>query len=207
MKQPDIANAIATVADLEPLQLICTKINTMSRPRFLHVLNHLVGCMEPGEVYLEVGTHQGGSLIAALTGNEAKAISVDDFSQFQEAADESRLQENLLAFGMQDRVTFHNENMASFLLTGLPINTQVGVYYYDAEHSTEQTVLGVTLGMQFVVDGGFIVLDDMLFETVRYALFELMGMYPELKLRLYIEPASLNHPLWWNGIAVLQVER
>jgi predicted O-methyltransferase YrrM len=52
-----------TEMDITPFQQIPFKLKSQGRPRFHAMLNALARCMSPEEIYLEVGTYQGGSTI------------------------------------------------------------------------------------------------------------------------------------------------
>ena len=67
----------------------------------LALLNVAASLLEPAESYVEVGTFRGTSLIAAMLGNDADFVAIDDFSMGRESRD--ALDENLARFGLKGR--------------------------------------------------------------------------------------------------------
>lgn len=176
----------------------------MGRPRFLALLNSLARCLDD-EIYLEIGTHQGGSLIGALLNNNAKAVSVDDFSEYQEAANKEILFKWLQKFGVRNRVTFYELEFKAFFALNVIPEKSVGLYYYDGAHDRESTYNGLELGYPLMVDNGIILLDDTIWSSVREGINDFLGMHPEdIRIMLALTPTEKLHPDWWNGTIALQ---
>src|SRR5262249_29852275 len=54
----------------------------MATENKLALLNLAASFLEPDEVYLEIGTYLGTSVVAAALGNDGAFIAVDNYSQF-----------------------------------------------------------------------------------------------------------------------------
>jgi protein O-GlcNAc transferase len=197
-----LPNAIA-VLDQQPYEPIIPAIMTMARPHFLAVMNQLARCMAPDEVYLEVGTFQGGSLIGTLLDNEARAVSVDNFCEFSDTNSLEKLEANIHSFGMCDRIQFYNVDFHEYFKNA--INLKCGLYYYDGAHDTKSTLEGLELGLPFVVPDGLIVLDDLYYKNVRIGINQFIGRHAEeIQIIFAANPPTDFDPDWWNGTIVLQ---
>jgi len=190
----------------EYFRTVISSFHCMSAPIPLSILNGLVSCMDVGEVYLEVGTYQGGSLISALMENYAPAIAVDNFSEFTGTNSEALLRKHLAQFGVDDRVEFHNMGYADFFKNRLPVTEKIGVYYYDGAHNYEDQYAGMAQGMEFLRPGAVLVVDDIFYPEVRNAITDLIyDNKQHIKPLLIIESPDDVDKEWWNGIAVLQM--
>ena len=189
--------------DTEPFEVICEKLHTMARPRFLAMMNELGKCLPPDEFYLEVGTYQGTSLIGTLLGNKAKAIANDDFSQFPETNSLSLFMQNITDFGVADRVdvrTMHCDRMFEMLKS-----QNIGLYYFDGSHGEESTLNGLEKAYPFIVENGLIVLDDTFYDCVGWGINSFIAKYPRtIRIVFAVSPYHDFHPTWWNGTIVLQ---
>lgn len=197
-----LPSALAQI-DIQPFAPVIANVRTMARETFLAMMNGLASCLAPDEIYLEVGTFLGGSLIGALLGNEARAVAVDNFSEFQLIGGEEELQKNIKMFGMQDRIKFHNEDFHAYF--SREVSTKVGLYYYDGAHDAINTRDGLELGLPHVVTDGLIVLDDTIYPQVVQAINAFLGEHPaEIKILFAASPLVEFDPIFWNGTIVLQ---
>jgi predicted O-methyltransferase YrrM len=196
--------------DITPFMPIQTRLRSQGQPRFRAMMNALVRCMEGDEVYLEIGSYQGGSMIGALLNNDKRAYAVEDFREFygDPIVDNTRatLENNLRAFGVFERVTLYETDFHAFFdCVTIP---PVGLYYYDAQHATKDTLEGFELGFPHVVKGGFIIADDIAWDMVSLALNQFIGAHPaELKIVFAATPNGKEGWLdddWWNGVIVFQ---
>jgi predicted O-methyltransferase YrrM len=201
-----------TEMDITPFQQIPFKLKSQGRPRFHAMLNALARCMSPEEIYLEVGTYQGGSTIGALLDNQARSFAVEDFSEFygDPVVDNTRvtLEKNLRSFGVFDRVTIWEGDFHKFFDERRATLPPVGLYYYDAQHAEKDTLEGLEYGFPHVVTGGFIVADDISWDMVSNALNRFIGLYSyEVKVVFAATPCDKPGYLdddWWNGCMVIQ---
>src|SRR5438105_3688716 len=70
---------------------LCREVPGMATENKLMLLNFAASLLEPGEVYLEVGTWKGLSILGAMLGNgDREFFAIDNFSQFGGAVEELR---------------------------------------------------------------------------------------------------------------------
>jgi hypothetical protein len=201
--------------DITPFEEIPFRLRSSGRPRFHAMMNALALCMDSDEVYLEVGSYQGGSMIGTLLGNKARAFAVEDFREFYGDPDvdntRATLERNLRAFGVFDRVALYEMDFHKFFelrQTDIP-PVPVGLYYYDAQHAETDTYEGLMLGFPFVVPGGFIVLDDNGWNMVSRGINRFLGEhFNEVKIIFSTTASdsgtnSLDED-WWNGTMVIE---
>jgi len=185
-------------------EAVINSFHCMSRARVYAVINSVVSSMEEGELYVEVGTFQGGSLISALQGNNARAIGVDDFSEFQGTNNFEQTRANLEKFGVADRVDLRNLNFQDFFAS-LPADFKIQVYYYDGAHGYEAQLAGMEAAWNFLAPDAIIIVDDYLYSDVHLSVNQFIANHNrEIKSMLIIDSVNDCDPIWWNGVVVLR---
>src|SRR3954471_23106744 len=116
----------------------CPDVAGMASIKKLKLLNLAVRFLPSNgsECYLEVGSFQGKSLVAALIGNShAHAVACDNFTLFDDPNSPKNfdiLKQNLARYRLSERVQFFDcdfrELLAGWNARQLP---RVGVYFYD----------------------------------------------------------------------------
>lgn len=190
----------------------------MASPKKLQLLNLAVAQLpEDGrECYLEVGTYQGKSLIAALMNNRNRfAVACDDFSEFDDGSTSTTLESNLRRYRMLNRVRFYNESFQSlFQRWNAEQLPPIGVYFYDGAHDELSQYEALRKAEPLFADSALVIVDDW-----RHASDS--GSYAEIGTKRaisespndwstrYVLPARRNGDLglWWNGVAVLTFKR
>lgn len=185
---------------------VLQKVPGMTTPNVLQLLNLAVGCLEPGEVYCEVGTYRGATLIGALLEQPGRhALAVDDFSLFDSGGTNHRaLLDNLDAFGLRDRVRFFNQDFEAFFL-GLRESepSPIGVYLYDGGHDYRSQLLGLSHAIPFLADTALLIIDDRNTAAAQQAAWDFMALRPECRLLLDLPTPCNGHPSFWNGLYLL----
>ena len=199
----------------------CRDIVGMASPKKLHLLRKAVSFLSltPSECYLEVGTYQGKSLVAALVDNPDRyAIACDNFSLFDEALapkNKATLERNLQRYGLSSRVRFFDCDFRDLLprwrTEGLP---PVGVYFYDGAHDEVSQYLAIRLAEDVLADEAVVIIDDWRYAPDSQSFAEagtrraLADSSHQWKVE-HILPARYNGDLdqWWNGVAVLSFQR
>lgn len=186
---------------------VTQSIHCMSTPRMYAILNACVSAMEPGELYVEVGTYQGGSLVSALLNNQAKAIGVDSFEEFQQSNSYDITLGNLLRFGVADRANLINKGFADFFRE-FPDHLKISVYYYDGAHGYEVQLAGMEAAWRFLAPGALILVDDWNYPEVHLAVNQFMANHiNDIKALLIFDPIQNSHETWWGGCVVLRKVR
>jgi predicted O-methyltransferase YrrM len=218
---PSIFHRALRRLKLAPYPDMYCDVKGMASPKKLKLLNAAVAAMPSAgeECYLEVGTFQGKSLVAALDGNPGvPAVACDTFILFDDPTAPKNLpilKDNLSRYGLADRVQFFNSDFqdvfADWQLRSLP---PVGVYFYDGAHDEESQYLGIRLAEDLLADNAVVIVDDW-----RYA--EDSQSLAEAGTKRAIEESKHNwtirhvlqarfngdRDLWWNGLAVLTFNR
>jgi len=193
----------------------------MASPKKLRLLQ-LAGAALPrdgSELYFEVGTFQGKSLIAAMRGHaHARAVACDNFSLFDdphEPRNQKALEANLRDYGLEHRVTFFNRDFRDVIQDwpslGLP---PVGCYFYDGAHDEDSQYRGIRDAEPLLADEALVLVDDWRFAPDSDSRAEagtrraMADSRHEWRL-VHELPARHNGDLeqWWNGLAVLVFRR
>jgi protein O-GlcNAc transferase len=187
---------------------VLSHLHCMSTARVYAVINAVVSCMDPGEIYVEIGTYQGGSLISALLGNNAQAVGVDSFHEFTATNSKAITRHNLEAFGMSDRVALFDMRYQDYF-GSVSTDFKIAVYNYDGEHGYEPQLAGMEAAWSHLRKGSVIIVDDYFYPEVTRAVNQFIANHVDrVKVLLIVD--SLNEtnapdPVWWNGIICLRV--
>ena len=178
-------------------------IHGMSSPKVRHLLNNL--CSGPSIHYLEIGSWKGSTLIAALYGNNAHAVAIDNWSEFGGPRYE---------FFSNVRRFIPNAPLQIYEIDCFAINKQVfpskiNVYFYDGGHSQEDQEAAFTYFNDIFDDVFIAVVDDWNWPQVQQGTFSAFKKLnynilfaKELKSRGNGDTSS-----WWNGIYIAVIRK
>ncbi|MEX0270317.1 tetratricopeptide repeat protein [Leptolyngbyaceae cyanobacterium UHCC 1019] len=182
-------------------------ITGMTTANVMQLLNFAVECMDEGEVYCEIGTYRGSTLIGALLNQRDRmAYAVDNFSEFDtDGVCLEALFNNLNHFGLEEQVYFCNQDFQNFLLELQELGSEdkIGVYFYDGAHDYRSTLLGLLLVKPFLADHALIILDDANWGTVQQACWDFLATTPEATVAMELFTPVARHSTFWNGIQIL----
>jgi predicted O-methyltransferase YrrM len=177
----------------------------LTRPNNLALLNHAARHLEPDEIYVEVGSLRGTSLIAAMLENDGKEfVAIDDFSMG--GASREELERNLTKFGGESATILEGDAF-ELLKGGALAGRRVGVYYYDAAHTYEEQLAGLRLIEPHLADEALLVVDDTDWDFVAAATSDYLAAQPAARLLLSIDGKGSDRPQWWEGVQVLAWRR
>ncbi len=197
----------------------CPDVMGMASYKKLMLMNLVASLLaeDPSECYLEVGTFQGKSLVAALRNNPlVSAVACDNFSEFDSSGvNQVALEQNLRRHGLHDRVKFFNMDfrklLADWYERRLP---RIGGYFYDGAHDKASQYDGIKYVEPHLADRALVVVDDwrLAKDSGSYAEAGTLQAISESRNNwkiLYVLPARRNGDLdqWWNGVGVLGFER
>jgi hypothetical protein len=190
-------------------QAILTRVQGLTSPGVLQLLNLAVACLDDGEAYLEVGSFHGATLLGALSGHaERRAYAVDNFSLFDPSGtNQATLRRNLAHHGVDRQVEFHAKDFQEFFLDLRQSVPRVGVYFYDGPHDYRSQLLGLLLATPLLADRAVIVVDDRNFTAVKQATVDFAAVRGEAKILFELPTPGNGHPSFWNGLFVLQWDR
>jgi len=143
----------------------CPDVMGMASYKKLMLMNLVASLLaeDPSECYLEVGTFQGKSLVAALRNNPlVSAVACDNFSEFDSSGvNQVALEQNLRRHGLHDRVKFFNMDfrklLADWYERRLP---RIGGYFYDGAHDKASQYDGIKYVEPHLADRALVVVDD-----------------------------------------------
>jgi hypothetical protein len=95
---------------------IIKQVKGITSSHVMQLLNFAVSCLEPNEVYCEIGCFQGRSLIGALLGHpEQIAYTVDNFSELDAFGDSfDKFLTNLSNFNLEEQVIVCKQDVEEF---------------------------------------------------------------------------------------------
>jgi predicted O-methyltransferase YrrM len=191
------------------LDEVVAAVEGMSTTHSLSVLQEAVACLGPDEVYLEVGSYRGRSLVGALlAAPSARGFGIENFGEFGDDARVAafELRANLERFGVSDRATvLHGD--AFRLLPSLHLSGPVGVYLYDGVHSAFGQYAGLGLAEHLLADHAVVVVDDASWPQVARATDAYVARHPGYTLLAAYEARQQDDPMWCNGLRVYRWDR
>jgi predicted O-methyltransferase YrrM len=180
------------------------EIPGLARENNLALLNLAASMVGEGESYVEIGTHHGTSLIAAMVGNEdTDFVAVDNFSF--SGGSRKRLDENLARFGME-RPTILEGDAFELIPGGALGDRSVAVYYYDNGHEYEQQLDGLRMIEPWLAERALLIVDDTDWDRVERATRAYLEEQPRARLLVWIPGKDKGYPAWWEGVQVLAWE-
>ncbi|HEV2169548.1 MAG TPA: class I SAM-dependent methyltransferase [Candidatus Binatus sp.] len=187
------------------LARILDEIPGMATENKLRLLNCAVAALDADEVYVEVGSYKGASLVGAATGNpRSRIFACDNFSQFDGAADALRRTLDAHAPG---QVTFHDMDFRDFLRAAPWAAARIGAYFYDGGHSFADQYDGVALAIPHLADDAVVLIDDTNKRAARSANNLIARALPGFELILDLRTPRNHSPTWWNGVQVFRYRR
>ena len=205
--------------DLRPYATVLESVQGMTTPSTMHLLNLAVRHMAPDEVYLEVGTWRGATLIGALLDTGAVGYAVDNDTMNDHDGDNRSSQdawsENVDKFDMIGKgfdatyidgsvpAIWNDRTVASYIST-----EGIGVYLFDGDKSTEEAAYAGLEGvLPFLADQALIFVDDANEINIRFAVGRFERAYPHVLKILDIPTPGNCWPMFWNGIMALAFQR
>ncbi|MCX6459055.1 MAG: class I SAM-dependent methyltransferase [Actinobacteria bacterium] len=175
----------------------------MSTPSALTVLRAAVAAMEPGELYLEVGSYRGRSLVGALAESDKCGVAVENFSEFPESASEAsaELAASLIRWKVDSRVTVLDGD-AFELLPRVHLPAPVGVYFYDGVHSGWAQYAALGIAERLLADRAVVIIDDATWPQVAQATDSYLARHSGYQLIADYRALSQDDPVWCNGLRV-----
>jgi len=189
-REPD---RIARIQSLEP-------INKLSSHAIGCIINYFVEKMSPQHCYLNIGTWQGFSLVAGAIGNPTKiCIGVDNWSQ---ATGFDELKANINHY---QNIFFHSMDYHKYFSLH---HKEIGVYFYDADHSADCQHDNLVLAHPFIPVGGIVFVDDWNWAHVKEGTNRFLHEHPNFQI--IFEEETPVHAVteslqeFWNGLVIIE---
>lgn len=130
-------------------------LNGMSVRENRILLNELV---KSGDKYLEIGVHRGSTFVSAMFNNDAKAVAIDNFSQFGQVKEEFLL--NCSLSGLNEKMTFVEADCFNLSDEQKELVRGTNVYFYDGDHRHEDQEMALTYYLDYLADPFIFIVDD-----------------------------------------------
>lgn len=185
-------------------QQILNQVEGKSPATVMQLLNFAVDCMEPDEIYCQVGIDRT-SLVASLLNRPARmAYVVDNLSEDEEYNLDGLL-DSLQTFNLEEQVIFCNQEVEEFWgeLQEIGIENKIGVYFYHGLPDYRSTLLGLLLSRKFLADRSLIIVAHANSRTVQQATWDFMATNPECQVALDLFNSGKESSSFGNGLQVL----
>jgi predicted O-linked N-acetylglucosamine transferase (SPINDLY family) len=184
---------------------IIKQVKGITSSHVMQLLNFAVSCLEPNEVYCEIGCFQGRSLIGALLGHpEQIAYTVDNFSELDAFGDSfDKFLTNLSNFNLEEQVIVCKQDVEEFFfdLRASQSEEKIGLYFYDGAQDYRSRLMGLLLVKPFLAEQSLIVLTNCHWDATYQASLDFITTHPQSQLLLdFSTPDSLTI---WNGLQVI----
>ena len=185
---------------------VLDRVQAMTTPSTMHLLNFACQHLEPGEIYLETGTWRGATFIGALLGNHAHGYAIDNETMTDWNKDERGSaevwRENVDRHGVGERATYISGSVPA-VWKGLAV-PPIGVYFFDGDKSTVQAAYDGLVGVvPFLAKQALILVDDANTTQIRQAVYVFCHEHREaVRLHELMTPANC-WPSWWDGLIML----
>jgi hypothetical protein len=186
---------------------VLDKVQAMTTPSNMHLLNMGVQQLGQGECYLEVGTWRGSTLIGALLGNQAEGYAIDNDTMNEHDGDirssQTVWRENMARFGLSTRTHYIDASVpAVWDVLDVP---PVGVYLFDGDKSSEEAAYAGLWGVvPYLADEALIIVDDANEINIRRAVWRFEKEHFGHAVKFLDIPTPGNcWPCFWNGVLAI----
>lgn len=201
-------------AEFAAIRTLCPGL---SSPKLGKILNNASRYLDQGEIYTEIGTFTGYTLISAAHANSnRKFLGIDNMRLFGErTTEESKkwVKERLLInmnhfkFGNYSFIEDDYKNVKN-------MDSKIGVFLIDGHHTREEAYDNFKWAHPFLADRALIVIDDISIagvgEGVKDWVKEKPDEYEEFfRMNVYHSPDNVDHwsPAFWNGLSLVAFNR
>ncbi len=201
-----LGQIFASLSDEPPC--LVPDIGGMTSARIRMLLNRLVAAMPPEEMYFEIGTLNGSTLVSALLDHKlVTAEACDNFSQFKDWNSRKNLADNLRRY--RDRlppVLFHDTDCWGLAKRTFP--KPIGVYFYDGRHEEEDQERALTEFYPHLARTSIMVVDDWNGPQVRAGMLRALEKTAPARSVIHaIRCGKEDMHSWWNGLAAFYIEK
>lgn len=202
-------------AEFASIRTLCPGL---SSPKLGKILNFAGRFLYPGEIYLEIGTFTGYTLIAASHHNSrCEFWGIDNMRLLGEKTTQdkqdwvrNRLKTNL------DHFKYGNHKFieADYKNVTLPADKKIGVFLIDGHHTKEEVLENFTWAHGKLADEALIAIDDItqwgVGEGVDAWVQDHQDEYKEFfRMNVYHPPHEIDHwsPAFWNGLSLVSFKK
>jgi len=188
-------------------QQIFEQVGGSTTINLMQLLNFAIDCMEPDEIYCEIGFSQEANLIGALLNHPSRmAYIVDNFSEFDSSGQTfNKLIEHLSAFDLEEQVFLCNQEFEEFLfeLRQFKTENRIGVYSLNCPRDYRSLLLGLLLVRPLLADQALIIIGNTNSIAVHQATLDFIASHPQCKILLDLQTLIDKISTLYNGIHIL----
>ncbi len=182
----------------------------MTGKKTRHFYNNLLS--GKGKKYLEIGTWKGSSLCAAMYGNKAVVLCIDNWSEF--GGPKKEFLENFEKYKGENKAKFIESDCFKVDLS--KTKKRFNIYLYDGGHDKDSHYKALLYYYNVLEDVFIFLVDDWNWKEVREGTLESIK---KLKLQVLYEkeirltqdnkhtPQPLASDTWWNGLYVAVLKK
>lgn len=199
-------------SEFAAIKILCPGLST---PKLGKILNRAAYYMEPTEVYCEIGTFCGYTLISASMNNlDKQFIGIDNFCLLGLKTTEGhsefvrkRLKTNL------DHFYFGNQHVIDSDFRRVDVQAPIGVFYIDGTHTYEEVLENFSWAHKRLSDDAIVFIDDISMAGVGEAVTEWVKNNKEYKeifrMDVFYKKGEICHtnPVFWNGLSIVRFKR
>jgi hypothetical protein len=173
------------------------KNRLLSRSDLFPLLNLAVACLEPDEVYCQIGCFRCGSLVAAFCNHQRSlGYGVEAFFKYDPSGEKlTILSEDLEDFQLSEQIFLSDQETETFFddLEELNSEEKLGVYYYDAAEDYRSLFISLLLAQKFWSDSALIIINKCQHPALQQAIKDFTKTHPQAQIILDDQVA--NHGL------------
>ena len=173
------------------------------------------GLAKSSSKYLEIGSYQGATAAAALSGNNIHAYFVDTWQDAPQAVREGwetpetnsleEFKKNIDLYKGENKVFISNSDMFKVNLSNI---SDVDLFFYDGPHDFESTKNAVKYYSKSFADQSFLIFDDANWtEVVKGAHKGIVESGLKILYSKKVLNALESDTEWWNGLYIVVVEK
>ena len=211
---------VATSEGEEPFTVMQMMCPGLSSAKLGKLLGKAVNYCQDGEVYCEIGTYAGYTLIAASYHNYAiPCIGIDNFqglgavtTDTEKKRVDARLKANLghFNFGNQQIIDSDYKKIEGFK------EKKIGVFFIDGYHNQEEAYNGLKWGHDKLADDALVFIDDITCWGVADGINDWMAEHKDEYFEFfrmnnyYPKEIPINNQCghsFWHGLSILKFKR
>ena len=189
----------------------------LSSPKLGKLLNYAGRCLPKGEIYLEIGTFTGYTLISASHHNtHTKFLGIDNFRLIGEKTtpehqawvrDRLRLNREHFKYGNQEVIDSDFRNVQ------FSPDVKIGVFFIDGHHTREEVYENFKWAHPNMADEALIFVDDISIGGVGDGITGWTKDHPEymefFRMHNFYPKEDGDHwsNSFWNGLSILRFKR
>lgn len=212
---PDLICSAYGEEQFATLKILCPGL---SSPKLGKLLNRATSYLDGNEVYLELGTYVGYSLVCASLHNvQTTCIGIDNFKLLGDKTTservgwvKARLKTNMdhFNYGNQQIIDSDYKEITS-------LEKPIGVFFIDAEHTRKEVYNCLNWGHGKLADNAIVFIDDISIWNVGDGVKDWLKEHDEYVEVFHIDtfhkeyrfrPEDWNNT-FWNGLSILKFER